>query len=77
MVPAAVAELITAEVSIPTIGIGAGVGTSGQVQVLHDLLGLYHGKAPRFSRQFGQMEAPMASALQVGSKSCCAPHLAS
>ncbi|KAL1503151.1 hypothetical protein AB1Y20_011213 [Prymnesium parvum] len=64
MVPAAVASLLTAEISIPTIGIGAGVGTSGQVQVFHDLLGLYDGKVPRFSRQFGHMEAPMLSALQ-------------
>jgi len=64
MVPAPVAELLTRQLSIPTIGIGAGVGTSGQVQVFHDLLGLYDGKVPKFSRQFGQMDSPMNAALE-------------
>lgn len=40
LVPAALAERITRELSIPTIGIGAGVGCDGQVQVFHDLVGL-------------------------------------
>lgn len=40
LVPAALAERITQEVDLPTIGIGAGVGCDGQIQVLHDVLGL-------------------------------------
>src|SRR5207244_11880586 len=46
-VPAPVAERVTAEVEIPTIGIGAGAGCDGQVLVWHDLLGLYDGRPPR------------------------------
>tara|TARA_B100000524_G_scaffold346315_1_gene246306 strand:+ start:416 stop:2677 length:2262 start_codon:yes stop_codon:yes gene_type:complete len=63
MVPAAVAQMITERLSLPTIGIGAGPGTSGQVQVFHDVLGLYDRKKPRFSRQFADLEQPMLSAL--------------
>jgi 3-methyl-2-oxobutanoate hydroxymethyltransferase len=63
MVPAPVARLVTREVRVPTIGIGAGVGTSGQVQVFHDILGLYDRVVPRFSRQFALLEEPMRRAL--------------
>lgn len=61
MVPAALAKQVTGSVSIPTIGIGAGVDCSGQVLVLQDLLGIYNGsaqknpadyKAPRFAKNF-------------------------
>ena len=52
MVPAALATDVTASLSIPTIGIGAGNGCSGQVLVLHDMLGLTRGKLPRFVRNF-------------------------
>ena len=51
-VPAALAKQLTASVRIPTIGIGAGVDCSGQVLVLHDMLGIYPGKTPRFARNF-------------------------
>lgn len=64
MVPEPVAREITRQLGIPTIGIGAGAGTSGQVQVFHDLLGLYDKKVPRFSHQFARLEAPMTAALQ-------------
>jgi len=64
-VPAAVAAEITSRLSVPTIGIGAGGGTSGQVQVWHDVLGLYDRKQPRFSRQFASLEAPIAGALSA------------
>ena len=61
MVPAALAKKITKSISTPTIGIGAGVDCSGQVLVIHDLLGVYTGAAsknpdefknPRFVRNF-------------------------
>ena len=53
MVPAALsAELTTELLHCPTIGIGAGKGTAGQVLVLHDMLGLYLGKMPKFVRNF-------------------------
>ena len=54
LMPSAVGAAITAGLTIPTIGIGAGVGCSGQVLVLHDMLGLGHGKQPRFVRNFMQ-----------------------
>lgn len=46
-----VAEIVTKEISIPTIGIGAGRKTSGQVLVFHDILGLFEG-SPKFSKQY-------------------------
>jgi 3-methyl-2-oxobutanoate hydroxymethyltransferase len=51
-VPAPLAEEITQSLAIPTIGIGAGANTDGQVLVLHDLLGLNIGFKPRFVRTF-------------------------
>jgi 3-methyl-2-oxobutanoate hydroxymethyltransferase len=52
MVPAALAAALTAEFTVPTIGIGAGPGCSGQVLVLYDMLGIYPGKPARFVRNF-------------------------
>lgn len=51
-VPAALAKRITAEISIPTIGIGAGADCDGQVLVIYDMLGITPGKRPRFSKNF-------------------------
>jgi len=51
-VPAALAARITAEIPIPTIGIGAGVDCDGQVLVMYDLLGITPGKRPRFTKDF-------------------------
>ncbi len=51
-VPAALAKRISAELSIPTIGIGAGVDCDGQVLVIYDMLGITPGKRPRFSKNF-------------------------
>jgi 3-methyl-2-oxobutanoate hydroxymethyltransferase len=52
LMPSAVASEITQSIGIPVIGIGAGKGCSGQVLVLHDMLGLTRGKLPRFVRNF-------------------------
>jgi 3-methyl-2-oxobutanoate hydroxymethyltransferase len=52
MVPAALARQVTASLTIPTIGIGAGVDCSGQVLVLQDMLDIYPGKKARFVRNF-------------------------
>ncbi len=54
-VPAAVAERISSELEIPTIGIGAGAGCDGQVLVYHDLLGLGEGSLPRFVEQYASL----------------------
>ncbi|MFV0425786.1 MAG: 3-methyl-2-oxobutanoate hydroxymethyltransferase [Beutenbergiaceae bacterium] len=54
MVPAAVASEVTAELSIPTIGIGAGAGCDGQVLVWLDMAGM-GGWSPRFAKQFGSI----------------------
>ncbi len=51
-VPAALAGEISASLRIPVIGIGAGNGCDGQVQVLYDMLGITRGKLPSFSRNF-------------------------
>jgi len=51
-VPASLAKLITADLQIPTIGIGAGPHTDGQVLVLQDMLGIYPRPSPKFSRNF-------------------------
>jgi 3-methyl-2-oxobutanoate hydroxymethyltransferase len=63
-VPAAVAVRITADLSVPTIGIGAGGGCDGQVLVWHDLLGLYEGRAPRFVKQYASLGAEIRRALE-------------
>jgi len=63
-VPDALAERVTADVDVPTIGIGAGPGCDGQVMVLHDLLGLAEGKAPRFVRRYADLEAVATDAVR-------------
>lgn len=78
MVPAALAEQITRAIHVPTIGIGAGAGCSGQVLVLQDLLGIYTGpadkapqdyKAPRFAHNFlqhgGSVQHAVATYVQA------------
>jgi 3-methyl-2-oxobutanoate hydroxymethyltransferase len=62
-VPAPVAERVTAELEIPTIGIGAGAGCDGQVLVWHDLLGLYDGRTPRFVKQYADLRGEIGRAL--------------
>lgn len=62
-VPQAVAELITARLSVPTIGIGAGNATSGQVLVMHDLVGLSEGPMAKFVKQYGDARAAMLDSV--------------
>ena len=62
-IPAALAERVTKAVSCPTIGIGAGAGTDGQVLVLHDMLGLNEGFKPKFLRQFAHLAEQIHQAV--------------
>jgi 3-methyl-2-oxobutanoate hydroxymethyltransferase len=62
-VPAPIASRITEAVSIPTIGIGAGSGTDGQVLVWHDLLGMYPGRTPRFVKRYAELADEIGDAL--------------
>src|SRR6184192_2975974 len=54
-VPSKLASTVTEALRIPTIGIGAGAGTDGQVLVLHDMLGLTTGKAPKFVKRYANL----------------------
>jgi 3-methyl-2-oxobutanoate hydroxymethyltransferase len=62
-IPASVAAEITALLEIPVIGIGAGAATDGQVLVLHDMLGIYPGRAPRFAKQYVELRPVMIAAV--------------
>jgi 3-methyl-2-oxobutanoate hydroxymethyltransferase len=64
-VPAALAKAISSELVIPTIGIGAGVDTDGQVLVLQDMLGLYPRPSPKFSRNFMQGAESIEAAVKA------------
>jgi 3-methyl-2-oxobutanoate hydroxymethyltransferase len=63
-VPEALAERITAEVDIPTVGIGAGPACDGQVIVLHDLLGLAGSKVPKFVRRYAELGRDATEAVK-------------
>jgi 3-methyl-2-oxobutanoate hydroxymethyltransferase len=62
-VPAPVAKRISETLTIPTIGIGAGPDCDGQVLVLHDMLGLYDGRSPRFVKRYAELGTEMCAAL--------------
>ena len=62
-IPTELAREVTAAISIPTIGIGAGVDCSGQVLVLHDMLGVY-GKPPKFAKNFMDGAASIQQAVE-------------
>ena len=63
-IPALLAAEITAALSIPTIGIGAGAACSGQVLVLHDMLNIYPGKKARFAKNYLQDACGIAAAVK-------------
>jgi 3-methyl-2-oxobutanoate hydroxymethyltransferase len=62
-VPARLAELISKKISIPTIGIGAGVGCDGQVLVTHDVLGLFDRFTPKFVKKYANFHQEMHKAF--------------
>jgi 3-methyl-2-oxobutanoate hydroxymethyltransferase len=64
-IPREVAAMITAEVSIPTIGIGAGPDCDGQVLVFHDILNLTFGHPAKFVRRYGDAAATISGAVQA------------
>jgi 3-methyl-2-oxobutanoate hydroxymethyltransferase len=63
LVPSELAQEITARLHIPTIGIGAGVGCDGQVQVFHDVLGLFPSFGPRHAKRYAEAGTVMQDAL--------------
>jgi 3-methyl-2-oxobutanoate hydroxymethyltransferase len=65
LIPASLADRVTRKLTIPTIGIGAGAGCSGQVLVLHDMLDVTPGKKPRFVRNFMADAPDIAAAVQA------------
>ena len=64
-IPAKLAERVSTELSIPTIGIGAGNGTDGQVLVMHDMLGINKGFSPRFLRRYADLHTVITEAVQA------------
>ncbi len=62
-VPSEVARIVTEQLSIPTIGIGAGVHCDGQVQVFHDLLGLYPDFTPKHARKYANLADTISVAV--------------
>jgi len=62
-VPAAVTEAIVEKLEIPTIGIGAGPATAGQVLVFHDLLGITTGRMAKFVKQYADIHAQMVAGM--------------
>lgn len=62
-IPAEVARMITSRLEIPTVGIGAGPHCDGQIQVLHDLLGLLEGFRPRHAKRYAELATAIREAL--------------
>lgn len=62
-IPARLAELVSKQLEIPTIGIGAGAGCDGQVLVTHDLLGLFDRFTPSFVKKYANLHEVMAEAI--------------
>jgi 3-methyl-2-oxobutanoate hydroxymethyltransferase len=62
-IPVEIANEITQELSIPTIGIGAGSGCDGQILVMHDLLGLTPGRTPRHVKVYADLKDKVVGAV--------------
>jgi 3-methyl-2-oxobutanoate hydroxymethyltransferase len=69
-VPDVLGEIITPEVDVPTIGIGAGDATDGQVLVFHDVLGLGSGNYPKFVRPHAHLADEAVEALEDSRRTC-------
>jgi 3-methyl-2-oxobutanoate hydroxymethyltransferase len=65
MVPASVAAQVTAQLEIPTIGVGAGPDVDGQLMVWTDFAGMTGGRVPRFVRQYANMRSVLSDAVQA------------
>jgi len=63
LVPARIATAITKELDIPTIGIGAGAGTSGQCQIFHDVVGMFDAFTPRHAKVYCEVGAMLRQAM--------------
>ena len=63
MVPSALAGQVTAELTIPTIGIGAGADCDAQVLVWQDMAGLSTGRAPRFVKRYADLHSVLTEAV--------------
>lgn len=63
-IPAKLAEIVTAAVSVPTIGIGSGAGCNGQILVYQDMLGMYSNLAPKFAKRFAEVGQLMTQAFE-------------
>lgn len=64
-IPAKLATEATNQLNIPTIGIGAGLDCSGQVLVMHDMLGAFPGRRPKFVRDFMQGQGSVSAAIRA------------
>ncbi len=64
LVPAELARLLTERLSVPTIGIGAGPYCDGEVQVIHDVMGLFPDFTPRHTRRFADLGAAMRAGVE-------------
>lgn len=65
LVPLQLAAAITSRLRVPTIGIGAGDACDGQIQVWHDIMGLYTDFVPRHARRYAQLAETLQNALQT------------
>ena len=63
-IPSALAARVTAEVAVPTIGIGAGSKCDGQVLVIHDMLGMLPGPVPKFVRRYADIHGVATEAIR-------------
>ncbi len=65
LIPAPLAKLISQRLRVPTVGIGAGAGCDGQVQVWHDLLALYSAFVPKHAKQYAQIGEAVKQAVSA------------